>query len=375
MVEIRFYPVGNGDSSQMILNNGKRLLFDYRHLASSEDDANPEIDLKKELSKDLKEAKKNAFDVVAFSHADRDHIQGSTDFFYLEHAKKYQDGDRIKIDELWVPAAMILEEGLEGEDRILRQEARHRLKIGDGIRVFSKPDKLKEWLKDNGLTLNDRKHLITDAGETVPGYTLEADNVEFFVHSPYIKHIDQNEEIARNESAIILHATFQVENTESQYLLVGDSEWEVLEDIVKITKYHKNNDRLKWDLFKAPHHCSYKALSDEKGDRKTIPKPDIQWLLDQGSNGCIIVSSSNPIGGDYKQKLPPHLQAANCYKEAIEKNKGRKFIVTMESPNINSPKPILVKVDKDGCWIKKTIAGAAAIISPSATKPSPRAGG
>lgn len=47
-----------------------------------------------------------------------------SDFFYLEHAKKYQNGDRIKIKELWVPAAMITEEGSEDEARILQSEAR-----------------------------------------------------------------------------------------------------------------------------------------------------------------------------------------------------------------------------------------------------------
>jgi hypothetical protein len=55
-------------------------------------------------------------------------------FFYLEHASKYQDADRIKIRELWVPAAAIIEDGCKDEDRIIRAEARHRLRSGKGIR-------------------------------------------------------------------------------------------------------------------------------------------------------------------------------------------------------------------------------------------------
>ena len=86
-------------------------------------------------------------------------------FFYLEHASKYQDADRIKIRELWVPAAAIIEDGCKDEDRIIRAEARHRLRSGKGIRVFSRPDKLKDWLNDQGLTLESRAHLITDAGQ------------------------------------------------------------------------------------------------------------------------------------------------------------------------------------------------------------------
>lgn len=31
MHQIIFYPVGNGDTSQIVLDNGKRILFDFRH--------------------------------------------------------------------------------------------------------------------------------------------------------------------------------------------------------------------------------------------------------------------------------------------------------------------------------------------------------
>ena len=124
--KVIFYPVGNGDTSQTILHNGRRILFDFCHRDKAEDDDTPEIDLKKQLRDD--------FDVVAFTHADKDHIQGSTDFFWLQHAEKYQGKDRIKIGELWVPAAMVVESASNDEQSaefiILRQEARHRLLEG-----------------------------------------------------------------------------------------------------------------------------------------------------------------------------------------------------------------------------------------------------
>lgn len=140
MHQIIFYPVGNGDSSQIILENGKRILFDYRHLKKAEGVESPEIDLKTRLKKELDDAKRDYFDVVAFTHSDSDHIENSTEFFELWYAQKYQGGGRIKINELWVPAAMILETATNGQQSnefvIWRQEARHRLKKGKGIRVF-----------------------------------------------------------------------------------------------------------------------------------------------------------------------------------------------------------------------------------------------
>src|SRR5690606_6518863 len=247
MHTITFYPVGNGDTSQIKLENGKRILLDFRHLTKSEDENAPELDLAAELRADLEGADRDHFDVVAFTHADDDHIRNSTQFFELQHAKKYQGDDRVKINELWVPAAMILE-SCEPDERaeefvIWRAEARHRLKNGSGIRVFSKPDKLKGWLVENGLTVADRQHLITDAGQIAPGFKLENDGIEFFCHSPFIKHVDDAEEF-RNAAALVFNIRMSLEGSSYDFLAVGDSEWEILEDIVSVTKAHGNQDRL-----------------------------------------------------------------------------------------------------------------------------------
>ncbi|MFL5309591.1 MAG: hypothetical protein ACJ79H_03960 [Myxococcales bacterium] len=282
MHKVTFYPVGNGDTCQIVLENGKRILLDYRHVAGSED-RGPEINLKGRLVDELKKANKNSFDVVAFSHADGDHISGSTEFFELWHADKYRGNGRVPIDELWVPAAMILEECASdelGEEFVIwRQEARHRLRAGKGIRVFSKPEKLKQWLEDNDIGLDSRRHLMVDAGQVVPTFELGRDGVEFFCHSPFIRHVDDGGEDLRNPCSLIFNVRFMVETVTVDYLAIGDSDWEVLQDIVATTKFHKNEGRLAWDLFNIPHHCSYLALSDVKGDTETVPKPGVKELL------------------------------------------------------------------------------------------------
>src|SRR5258708_39725348 len=113
MHKVIVYPVGNADTSQIILENKKRLLLDFCHRTDGEDPESELIDLKKRLREELKAAKKDYFDVVAFTHGDDDHIAKSTEFFWLEHAAKYQSADRVKIKELWVPAAMVLEPGTQ----------------------------------------------------------------------------------------------------------------------------------------------------------------------------------------------------------------------------------------------------------------------
>jgi len=378
MHQIIFYPVGNGDTSQIILDNGKRILFDFRHLKKAEDGDIPEIDLKKRLKEELSECKKTSFDVVAFTHGDADHIENSTEFFELLHAKKYQGDGRIKIDELWVPAAMILETAASDEQSAefvtWRQEARYRLKEGKGIRVFSKPDKLKEWLEENGLTVDSRRHMITDAGKIVPGFTLTKDGVEFFCHSPFIKHVDDSEDM-RNGAALIFNVRFQAGSNTFDYFAVGDSEWEVLEEIIQTSKDHKNQDRLAWDIYNLPHHCSYKTLSDEKGDKETVPKPLIEELLLLGKENAYIVSSSNPIDDTKEgreQKQPPHIQAKKCYDRYLTEVGGAKLLVTMEEPDRTKPEPLVFEIDTNGISRGGKIIGSGITIITS--KPAPRAG-
>ncbi len=377
MHKVCFYPVGNGDTSQIILNNGKRILMDFRHLKSSEDDKGPEINLKKRLKKELDDADRDYFDVAAFTHGDGDHISGSTEFFELWHAAKYQGNGRVKIKTLWVPAAMVLEEGTHADRSsefvIWRQEARHRLIKGEGIRVFSKPDKLKEWLESNGLTVDSRRHLITDAGQVVPGFNIDTDGVEFFCHSPFIKHVDDGDDL-RNSCALIFNVRFKVGTTITDYLAIGDSEWEILEDIVESTRAHGNDDRLRWDIYNIPHHCSYLALSDTKGDKETEPKPKIKELLLQGQPNAYIVSSSHPIEDTDEgcnQSQPPHIQAKKCYKKYLGQVGGAQVLVTMEEPNTKKPEPIVFIIDSDGVRREWSVASGVTAVTSSLP---PRAG-
>lgn len=342
MHKINFYPVNNGDCAQIILDNGKRILLDFRQHPSGTNSDKPEIDLTYTLRKDLKAASRDNFDVVIFTHADKDHIEGSTDFFHLDYAAKYQGEERIKMDEMWVPAAMVLESATNDEQSnefvILRNEARHRLKEGKGIKIFSKPEELVKVMADYGIGENERDYLIVDAGTIVDTFNLENDGVEFFCHSPYKKHCEDGatKEI-RNEASLIFNVRFKYKELIYDMFAVGDSTCEVLADIVNITEYHNRKDRLSWNLFSVPHHCSYLALAPDgkKGDKKTVPIDEVQRLLRYGKKNSYIISSSKPIGNDteaYEQIQPPHVQAKNTYKNFLEEIDGRKFLVTMEQP-------------------------------------------
>lgn len=365
MPKIIFYPVGNADTCLIALEK-KLMLCDYAAKLNPDDPDDRRIDLPEALKEDINYPLRDTIDVVAFTHLDDDHICGATEFFHLNHAEKYQGDGRVKIDELWVPAAAIVEEGAEDEARVIRQEARHRLKEGKGIRVFSRPAHLKAWLESQGLTLESRLHLITDAGRLVPGWSKEQDGVEFFVHSPFGER-DGDVVLERNECSLVFQATFQAGGT--QFLMAADTTHENWHKIVAITRLHNNGERLKWDVYKLPHHCSYLSLSPEKGERETKPIANVQWLLDQGKSRAILVSTSKPID-DVDQDQPPHFQAKNCYKTNLKAKSG-KFMVTMENPNRVSPTRLVVNVTLAGASLETAAAiGSGALVS----APAPRVG-
>lgn len=371
MHKVTFYPLGNADTCLIELENGEKLLFDFADVANPNDPEDKRIDLAATLKQTLSEADRNYFDVVAFTHLDDDHTHGSSEFFNFEHAKKYQGTDRIHIGTLYVPAAVIIEEGCEGEAAIIRAEARYRLREGKGIRVFSRPGKLEDWLEEQGLSLQEREHLITDAGQLVPEFSLDRNGVEFFVHSPFASRLEDGTLLDRNTDALAVQATFLVGSKETKLILSSDLNHEAFTEIVNITKYHGNEERLEWDIFKIPHHCSYLSLSPEKGKDKTEPVPEVKWLLEeQGRKGALIISPSKPIPTDDSDAQPPHRQAANYYKGVTSSINGE-FVVTMQRPNISNPDSSVIEIDGFGATLKKVSSSGAFLIT---SRPGPRAG-
>lgn len=264
--------------------------------------------------------------------------------------------DRIRIEELWVPAAMLLEKTTSDkqsdEFAIWRQEARYRFfDANEGIRVFSVPNELETMLSERGLSLSDREHLIVHAGEVVDGFSLSDDGVEFFCHSPFSDEYSESATDLRNAASLVFNIRFQVNSEIYNYFMCGDTNWNILAEIVRISEYSGNDDRLAWDIYNIPHHCSYLALSDEKGEETTEPCGEIQSLLNHGTRGAYMISSSNPIeetAEAYEQTQPPHIQAFNCYKEYLKSIEGCKIVVTMEDAKENSLSPLVFTIGSDG---------------------------
>lgn len=341
--KITFFNLGNADTTLIRLGSEKNVLWDYANMLGEK-----QCDLSKELNKRVS---KSYYDAVCFTHGDEDHVKGMSEYFYLEHAGKYQGSGRKKINDLWVPAAILLESRNDYCDdaKILKAEAKHRfLVMKKNIKVFSKPDELKKWVEAEGVKFSEVEHLIVDAGKLVPGWNKATEGIEFFVHSPFKGHVDDTEVIDRNHAAIIVQAVFG-NKVETKMILGSDADSENLKFIVKITKRNKNEARLLWNIFHLCHHCSYKAINkDDKGKTKTTPIAEVKWLMEtQGQQGCFLISPSDAIpSGDTDQ--PPDMQGYNYYKEDVADKKKGVIKVTMEHPNKNKPEPMEFVIDDSG---------------------------
>lgn len=334
------FPLNNADSSLLTLTDSRRLLFDFADVGKT-DSSEVEFDLEGAIKSDLREAGRKSLEVLCITHVDHDHCYGFGDTFRLEHDSQRQGDDRIKIDELWVPAAAIIEPGLEEESAIcVQKEAQHRLLEGKGIKVFSTPKNLEKWLTSRGMSLAERESCFVKAGTLVDGFGLDdQEGAEFFAHCPLKWIQDEDGEVVRNEHSIVLQATIRAGGRDTKVLLGSDVDSNTLSEIVQSTQRHGNEERLEWDVLNLFHHCSYKALNrDDRGEAagKTTPIDDVVWLIeDQGNDRSIIVSPSKKIptaGSKEDDKQPPHREAAAYYK-SVQNNRDGQFLVTMDEPS------------------------------------------
>ena len=372
MHTVTLFPLGNADCCRIDLAGGQKILVDYANTKNADDPSDKRVDLEQELRADLKSSRRDWFDVVVFTHLDTDHFCGSAGFFELRHAAKYQGAERIGIKEMWVPASAIYEDrtDLAEEGRVIQAEARYRFKRGEGVRVFSRPAKLEAWLRARGLTLESRRHLITDAGQLVPGYSRLQHGVEFFAHSPFASRQDDGTFVDRNTCSVVLQAVFEVLGRQTKLILAADTTYEVWTEIVRITKRHNRQERLEWDLFKLPHHCSYLSLGPDKGVNRTVPVEAVRWIFEeQGQLNAVVVSTSDPIPNEDTDQ-PPHRQAATYYRDN-RRSRGGSFVVTMAHPRVSAPEPLVITVDHRKATVRKRAAAASVAVTAVS---APRAG-
>jgi hypothetical protein len=371
-VQIKYYPVCNGDQSLITLADNTTILIDCNIRENAKGTADDELydvhpDLLKSIHKDTRGIP--FVDVFILTHGDQDHCRGFESHFYLGDPKKYSDKDRknnlIRVDAMWF-SPMIAEEHANPDEEAYQKEAERRLELhrkkdaskddaGNRIRIIG---------YDGNKEYKDLNHLRSIPGEVVSRFNdRNQDTFSIFIHSPFKKILNSDAEDKKNSSSIVFQARFKENKFDTKFntlaMFGGDSDHIAWETILKETKKSgkdKIEKALIWDIFLAPHHCSWSFFNDRPQENNTEPKKTSLEVLDykRGTSPKVIASSKkivppkpNPPHYAAKQEYVKKVGDINFWNTATHELKGK------------TPQPIIFEITNLGPMKPKASEGTA----------------
>jgi hypothetical protein len=368
---ITYFPVGNGDTSLVRLKDGTSILIDVCISTDDED----KYDVHGHLIGELRsEEGVPHLDAFILTHPDQDHIRGWSTYFYSGDPSKYSKSDkkegRIVADEVWFAPRIFAphEKELCQEARDFRKEVNRRIELfRKGSQASSLPG---NRFRVAGFTDNpDLKGL--EASLTVPGNVTSKINTsikndfEIFVHAPTKKESDAKW-AERNDTSIVLQLRFKVGGDSKAVLAMfsGDAHCGIWSNIIEKSK----TSDLEFDLFLAPHHCSWTFFSEEPSENENPDDGIVDFLSTKKREGAIVICSCKPIKDD--DDNPPHYIAYEKYKEIFG---SENVLCTMEEPNEENPEPLYFTMSENGPvkddYPKKGQVVSSAALSATVTTP------
>lgn len=358
--KIKFYPVDNGDTTLITLTDKSTILVDCKMRTSAEDeDDTTKYDVKKDLLNSIQKRdtdKKPFLDLFILTHPDKDHCHGFDKHFYKGKPENYgkanKENDEIIIDEMWVTSMLF--NGSSNEDaKAFKKEAERRRKLWEND--DAEKDKPGNRIRMIGYDGDKR---FENLPASVPGDIQnqingsKKNNFEFFIHSPFKNTlIEATAEKDKNFSSIVLQARFKINSTDKDYaalvLLGGDADHYNWKEIYDKSVKHSNLDKLSWDIFLAPHHCSWTYFNDVPyGDSEENKKPKETSLkvLDCKKGKAIIIASCKVIKNN--DDNPPHYQAKQQYVKKLDDKSN--FIELAKEPSEDAPEPVEFTITANG---------------------------
>ena len=326
-----FWPVGNGDSTTVVINSKTHLQVDLNHLEKSEDNDNVSWAVIDKLVQKLPKLNgKPYLAAFALTHPDQDHCRG-----FAELLKE------VEIGELWFTPRVFAEYNKElcEDATAFKKEAIRRVKktidtkgdpdSGNRVRVFGYSELLEED-EFKGFP-EDR---ITTPGEevTVINEMDLSKNFRAFIHAPFKDDADGD----RNDTSLGMQITLNNGHQKLRALLFGDLSYPIIN---RIFKENKKEDNLKWNVFLAPHHCSKTVMywkNDENDDEETLQEHIMNQINHASLTPNRIVSSSQRIPSKNEPgDNPPHCKAQHEYESITDS-----FVCTMDQKE-----PFVAKID------------------------------
>ena len=337
-----FWPVGNGDSTTIVVDTETCLQVDLNHLEKSDDDDDASWAVVDELVKRLPKVNGRPYlAAFALTHPDQDHCRGFAKLL-----------DKVDIGELWFTPRIFGEYGKDlcDDAKEFKKEAKRRVKktieakgdpgAGNRIRIFGYSELLEE---------DDFKDFPKDR-LTVPGNVLTvidekdvSDEFRAFVHAPF-KDDDAGE---RNDTSLGMQITLYNGAQKLRALLLGDLSYPIIKRIFELSE----TDDLAWNVLLAPHHCSKAVMywKDEGEDDEKLKKHIVKKMDEASVKPNRVVSSSNPVPSSNKSgDNPPHAKAKTQYETITES-----FLCTMDQDE-----PIVAKINDKKVVIAGVVTAA-----------------
>ena len=353
--KIKYYPVNNGDMSLITLKDNSTILIDCNIREGDKDsDDNSIYDVKEDLLKSIQKRNNNPFlDLFILSHPDEDHCRGFKKNFYKGDPIDYSDTNRkneeIIIDEIWV-TSMLFTTAQSNDANSIRNEVNRRKRL-TGTEKEKRGNRLR-------LIGYDEDKKFENVTSYVPGNKINEfndktyDNFSFFIHAPFKKDLIKSKANKdRNSSSIVVQARFKDNSTDADHvtyaLFGGDSDHYIWEKIIEISENNNNSKYLKWDLFLAPHHCSWTYFNNVSYDieeNQTPKEYSLKLLNDYKEAKGKIISSSIKI---VKEKPnPPHKPAKDEYIKTLDTKDD--FFELAIIPKESAPEPVEFIINNNG---------------------------
>lgn len=346
---IEVFPVGNGDMTLITTASGKTILIDcYRKVGSNYDYL--ESRLKDRLNTDDKG--RSYVDVFVLTHPDRDHITGFNTMFHSGHPDDWSDNStKIRINEIWSSPRVFRRASAKGssgnnplcEDAVqFNKEVKRRVKLyRDGGSIGEAGNRVLILSSDEDGKTDDIQPIVADLYTSFGHMSgIDDSSINAFLLAPADKQevAEDEDELTKNNSSAIIR--FDIENTVfdedlycdvtniQSFLIGGDAEvkcWEVLHDKLECTG---QLNELAYDVLLAPHHCSWRSLSDDSESQCDDPKLNVSAhaALSFANQSALILCSSEEFGN----RTPPSQLARDEYEKILTDKNGGKFLAVAE---------------------------------------------
>lgn len=337
-----FWPVGNGDSTSIVVDEQAVLQVDLHHLDSANDEDDSRTPVVDRLVELLPKVDGTPYlSVFVLTHPDKDHCLGFRQLL-----------KQVEVGELWFSPRIFWEyqKDLCDDATAFQKEAKRRVKktiedgsdvdSGDRVRIIGYSEVLQE--EDYEGFPEDRLTVPGNAVTELDGRD-HTGTFRAFIHAPFKNDAAGD----RNETSIAMQVVVANGEATGKALLLGDLSYPALRRLFDVSKGNNNEACLAWDSFLAPHHCSKSAMywkDDPEGEEKL--KRDILDDIEEAAGGTgLIIASSEPIPESNEDgDNPPHAKAADRYREIAPSD----FLCTQGEGSDPSPGPIVVTVTDNG---------------------------